>query len=412
MNLCRVTLDIVATYVNEKVTVLELITVCLFAAIGRALQRTVSICYDWSSSGAAYCRVLRVALNRNEAVRLARALRDLRESTWPDQELTQAQLAKALSSEGRVAPATLSSWESLTSPKTPSAARLVGYARFFCTQRSLDGEPHLIPEDQLTVDELDRFREIESELLALSHPEDRKVRRTFQFEAGPVIVICPTAPTELQGQLADLQDPNFTKMRQYGDLDALIELYGHLRAENPNLDVFHRLTSDVVSDDFSSHVILLGGIGWNKVTLRFQRATSQVPITQTAVDDLDTGEIFSVRTPDGTQPFYPDYEDLGDGKELIADVGYVARLRNPFRVSRTLTICNGIHSRGVFGAVRSLTDANVREANEKYLSERFSDGEFALLMRVPVVTNETLSPDLQNPDALLYEWAPTKGIKL
>ena len=305
-----------------------------------------------------------------------------------------------------MAPATLSSWESTTTPKTPSAARITSYARFFCTARSLEGEPHLIPEDQLAPAELDHYRELESDLLELFHPEDRKVQRTFQFEAGPVIVICPTAPTDLQGPLGDIQDPNFTKMRQYGDLDALIEIYGHLRAENPTLDVFHRLTSDVVSDDFSSHVILLGGIGWNKVTRRFQKAIDQVPITQTAVDDLETGEVF--RVDDGGKPnfFYPEYEDLGDGKELIVDVGYVARLRNPFKVNRTLTICNGIHSRGVFGAVRCLTDASVREENEKYLADRFPDGEFAMVVRVPVVTNETLSPDLQNPDALLYEWAP------
>jgi transcriptional regulator with XRE-family HTH domain len=350
-----------------------------------------------------------VALNRNQAVKLARNLRELRESTWADYELTQAQLAKALSSEGRVAPATLSSWESTTSPKTPSAARLTAYARFFCTPRSLAGEPHLIPVEDLTPTELDRFHEIESELLELFHPEDRKVRRTFQFDAGPVIVICPTAPTDVQGPLGDIQDPNFTRLRQYGDLDALIELYGHLRSENPTLDVFHRLTSDVVSDDFSSHVILLGGIGWNKVTRRFQRAISQVPITQTNVDDLETGEVF--RVDEGGKPkyFYPEYEDFGEGKELIVDVGYIARLRNPFKVNRTLTICNGIHSRGVFGAVRCLTDASVREENERYLSDRFPDDEFAMLLRVPVVTNETLSPDLQNPDAVLYEWAPGQG---
>jgi hypothetical protein len=347
-----------------------------------------------------------VALNRTQAARLARALRELRESSWPDRELTQAQLAKALSSEGRVAPATLSSWESTTAPKTPSASRITSYARFFCTERSLEGEPHLVPEGELTAAEVDRFRELESELLELFHPEDRRVQRIFQFDAGPVIVICPTAPTELQGPLGDVQDPNFTKMRQYGDLDALIEIYGHLRAENPMLDVFHRLTSDVVSDDFSSHVILLGGIGWNKVTRRFQKAIDQVPITQTAVDDLETGEIFRVDNGGQANFFYPEYEDLGDGKELIADVGYVARLRNPFKVNRTLTICNGIHSRGVFGAVRCLTDASVREENEKYLADRFPDGEFAMLVRVPVVTNETLSPDLQNPDVLLYEWAP------
>jgi hypothetical protein len=351
--------------------------------------------------------VKNVVLNGNQAVRLA-ALRALRETTWPDRELTQAQLAKALSSEGRVAGATLSSWESVTNPTTPSVARISAYARFFCTERSLEGEPHLISEDQLTEVELDRFRELESTLLALFHPENRRVRRSFQFDVGPVIVICPKAPPDVQGPLADEQDPNFTKTRQYGDLDALIELYGHLRAENPSLDVFHRTTTVVMADDFSSHVILLGGIGWNKVAARFQRATSQVPIEQTPVDDLEGGDIFKVQAPDGPQSFYPEYEDLGDGKELIADVGYLARLRNPFQHSRTLTICNGIHSRGVFGAVRCLTDARVREANERYLAERFPGGEFAILLRVPVVENQTLSPDLQDSSARLYEWAPNQ----
>ena len=138
--------------------------------------------------------------------------------------------------------------------------------------------------------------------MELLHPEDRKVQRSFHFDAGPVIVICPEAPSEVRGPLADEQDPNFTKLQKYGDLDALIELYGHLRAENPTLNVFHRLASDVVSDDLSSHVILLGGIGWNKVTRRFQSAISQVPITQMAVKDLKDGDIFRVETPDRRSP--------------------------------------------------------------------------------------------------------------
>ena len=347
-----------------------------------------------------------VALNRNQALILARALRDLRESTWPNSVVTQAQLAKALSLEGHVASATLSSWESTTNPKTPSAARISAYARFFATERSLEGQPHLIPKDQLTPNELERFQRLESKLLALHRPEERQVRRSFQFDAGPVVVICSEAPPAVRGSLADEQDPNFTRMWKYSDLDALIELYGHLRAENPSLDVFHRLASEVASDDLSRHVILLGGIGWNEVTRRFQSAISQVPITQAAVPDLKGGDIFRVETSKGVESFYPEYEDLGEGKQLIADVGYIARLRNPFKVSRTLTICNGIFSRGVFGAVRCLTDASVRAENEDYLADRFSDGEFAMLLRVPVVTSETLSPDLQNPYARLYEWAP------
>jgi transcriptional regulator with XRE-family HTH domain len=352
-----------------------------------------------------------VALNRAQAARLARALRELRESSWPDQELTQAQLAKALSADGRVAPATLSSWESTTAPKTPSASRITSYARFFCTERSLEGEPHLVPEGELTEAEVDRFRELESELLELFYPEDRKVQRTFQFDAGPVIVICPVAPKEARGKLADQHDPNFTKLQQYGDLDALIELYGHVRAENPNLDVFHRIPDDVVADDFSSHVILLGGIGWNKVTGRFQQAIQEVPIKQIEVEELKTGEIFEVEIPHDASPrrLYPQFSNLGDGDELIEDVGYLARLRNPFQTSRTLTICNGIHSRGVYGAVRCLTDAKVREQNERYLADRFPGGEFAMLLRVPVAANKTVSPDLQNHAVRLYEWAPDQS---
>jgi hypothetical protein len=241
---------------------------------------------------------------------------------------------------------------------------------------------------------------------------ERKARRSFQFDAGPVIVICSTAPLEERGPLANEHDLNFTKAQQYGDLDALIELYGHLRAENPSLDVFHRQTDNVVSDDISSHVVLLGGVGWNEVTQDFQDAISQVPITQIAVDDVKGGDIFKVETPDGETLFYPEFKDLGDGKKLLrADVGYLARLRHPFNVSRTLTICNGIFSRGVFGAVRCLTDARFREQNERYLADRFPEGEFAILVRVPIVANETVSPDLQNPKSRLYEWAPGRGAR-
>ena len=62
----------------------------------------------------------------------------------------------------------------------------------------------------------------------------------------------------------------------------------------------------------------------------------------------------------------------GSGKELISDVGYIAHLlSNLFKVNRTLTIFNGIHSRGVYGAVRCLTDVKVREENENYLAKNF-----------------------------------------
>jgi hypothetical protein len=350
-----------------------------------------------------------VALEPSRAVRLARTLRDLRESEWPGVELTQAQLASALSAESRVASATLSSWESLTNPKTPSAGRLSAYARFFATRRSLDKEPHLIPEKDLNPDELERYHELEGELLGLLHTETLAHRNTFSFDEGPVTIICPEVPEADRSRLAEESNPNFNRFQQFGDLDALLEIWGHVRVANPALVVNLRLAREVKADDLSGHVILLGGIAWNRVTRRIQSAISSMPITQVEVDELKTGEIFRVKDADGERSFLPEWDDpQDDERELIEDVGHVARLTNPFQSSRTLTICNGIHSRGVLGAVRCLTDASVRDANERYLADRFPGGRFALLVRVPVVTNETLSPDLQNPATRLYEWAAPK----
>lgn len=106
---------------------------------------------------------------RVAAVNLARRLRELREHEWSDVTLTQADLAQALGAKSRVASATLSSWESATSPKTPTTARLNAYARFFATRRSLggDGKPQLLDLGDLDDDERERFQQLEDELFGL-----------------------------------------------------------------------------------------------------------------------------------------------------------------------------------------------------------------------------------------------------
>jgi hypothetical protein len=253
---------------------------------------------------------------------------------------------------------------------------------------------------------------LESRLLRRFNAEEPKLQHIFRFQAGPVIVICPDAPEEVRGSLAKEDDPNFTKLQQYGDLDALVELYGHLRAENPSLDVSHKLASEFLHKDYRAHVILLGGIGWNKIT-RIGRFFGKVPVKQIDVTDLPGGDIFEVEATAGIKSFYyPQSEGLGEQKELVADVAYIARLRNPLQFDRTLTVCNGIHSRGVLGAVRCFTDPTVREHNEKYLADQFPEGEFAILLRVQVVGNTILSPDLRDPTARLYEWGPEGGGKV
>lgn len=363
-----------------------------------------------------------MTLKPDETARLAHRLKELRERSWPQVTITQTQLATALSHETPVTHATISGWESPTNPKTPTASRLDAYARFFATQRSVDG-PCLLPVEELTPDEQAVYTTLKTELLGLLNPPSTVppitvapektfiLGRTFTFEDGPVTVICPEAPATERGPLARAKDPNFTRLQQYGDLDALIEMYGHLRAANPTLDVYHRHAGEAGADDLSTHVILLGGVAWNHVTKRFQDAIRQVPITQIEVADFP-GDIFEVAddSENGVKRFYPEWEDDDrGGRDLVEDVALLVRLPNPFNGRRTLTICNGIHSRGVYGAVRCLTDQRVREANEQYLADRFPGGRFALLLRVPVVANKTLSPDLQNPSARLFEWPSENG---
>lgn len=340
-----------------------------------------------------------------EAVRLASKLRDLRESHEP--RLTQAMLADALSAERPVAVATISSWESLTTPKLPPVERLHSYALFFCADR-----PQLVPESELSADERRHYQDLLQELIGLRDAVHGGARgsslsgsSTWKFEDGPVTIICPEAPSVDWPPLANEKDPNYTRMYRYADLDSLIELWGHIRAANPDLSVVHRLPSEVVADELSGHVVVLGGVAWNQLAKRLLRTLRELPVSQVEVADLDTGEIFRTSGAGGRE-FRPLFEETEDGRALVEDVGLLARLRNPFNHSRTVTICNGIHSRGVLGSVRALTDLHVRERNEAYLSEHFPGGSFALLMRVPVVGAETLSPDLEIASNRLYEWSP------
>jgi hypothetical protein len=351
------------------------------------------------------------------AVQLARHLRHLRLNHWPDVRVTQATLAVALSTEVGVGAATISSWESASGPKLPPRTRLAAYARFFATPRSLEDEPHLVPLNELTPAEEASRAELERELLTLHEDvrrpyeaEEVAVRRSWQFaDSGPLTIICPDVPGEALGAMASPEHPNYIEMLSYADLDALIELFGHIRAENPGMDVSHKLASGVVADDLSGHVVLLGGVAWNDVTKRFLELITRMPIQQIDDPKLKTGDIFLVNEPQGEGRFYPRWA-RDDETELVEDVGLIARMRNPFNVNRTLTICNGIHSRGVLGAVRCLTDARVRDANENYLASRFPRGaDYALLLRVPVIKGQALSPDLHNQGSRLYEWSGRGG---
>ena len=351
-----------------------------------------------------------------DSASLARRLRELRHSRFPEAKLTQGEVAEALSDDEPVAVSTLSAWENTRTPSLPTRRRLTAYARFFATARSLEGGPHLVPLAELSEAEHEARKELERELFRLRADdagESPSPHRSWRFEDGaPISIICSELGKSkvVKPPLSDVDNPNYTRLYSFADLDALVELLGHLHSNNPQASINFLLASQVTSRDLINHIVLLGGIAWNDVTRRLN-ASVALPVRQVPNEKIHSGEVFEIASGQNHgQQFMPRWQDddLGTNEKpgvLLEDVAMLARLPNPFNTLRTLTYCNGIHSRGVLGAVRCLTDPAVREDNESYLEESFFDSDrFAILMRVQVLGGETISPSLKNSGAVLFHW--------
>ena len=344
-----------------------------------------------------------------QAVVLAKRLRALRDRQF-GVRVTQQVVAQALSQEQPLTSPVISTWENTTDPTVPPPARLRAYARFFASHRSLEPEPRLLDDKELDDEEREERVRLEKELLglraeALGTSAVAPVSLWKFHDSGPLTIICPDLPPEQRPAVSAPAHPNFTDAFNYADVDALIELFGHVRMENPTMQVDFRRASLIGPDDLSGHIVLLGGVAWNAVTLRSLERLN-LPVRQVKEDPLlPTGDPFELDVDGEPQRLYPRWSP-DNPEELIEDVGELVRRPNPHNSSRTLTICNGIHSRGVLGAVRCLTDQRMREANERYLASRFGAADdFGLLFRIDVVGGRSITPDLNQADRRLFEWS-------
>jgi transcriptional regulator with XRE-family HTH domain len=356
---------------------------------------------------------------------LATRLRELRETSWPGHVLTQHQLATAMSARKRVTVASISAWESTKNPVRPPLDRLQAYALFFATPRSIeDGVPRLVSEDDLTPDERDRMDDLLRELTGLREaarrpqPGDAESAPglpTAGLATGPwflrdreqITIVCAPLPPDLRRRMpyTDRRDPDYIELYTYADLDALLELHGHIRAANPFTDVFVRTASELAPDDYTSHLVLLGGVDWNTLT-RAVLGRVGVPVRQVSLGKKDEPGYFEVLDGNDGRKFLPSLRRDGDDVELLEDVAHFFRGPNPFNRARTITICNGMFGRGVLGAVRTLTDRRFRDRNSAYVAEHFGDrASFSILARVPIVDGKVVTPDWTHPGARLHEWA-------
>jgi hypothetical protein len=237
------------------------------------------------------------------------------------------------------------------------------------------------------------------------------VSPTWTFADGnTVTIVCAPLSEELQRRMpyADPQSPDYIDLHRYADLDALVELHGHIRAGNPNVQVHFKLSTDLAGDDYTTHLVLLGGVDWNNLLAEIQDAVD-LPVQQQSknADDVEHYdawfEIMAGR--DVGQQHRARVESVQGRPVLREDVAYFYRGPNPFNAKRSLTICNGTYGRGVYGAVRALTDVRFRDRNEEYLETRFmGEPEFSVLMRVRILQGKVMTPDWNRDVTRLHEW--------
>ncbi len=372
---------------------------------------------------------------------LARRLRSLREQGLPGRKLTQPELAEALGADKPVSVPLISSWESQTKPRIPPWARLEQYAALFAAPRSFRSSPPrpLRPADmteqerQAAADLGEELRHLRNDAqratmpgatsAPLSSVEESLNAGPWRFADGKTItVVCARWPQDMLAMMpySEPADPDYIEALKYAELDALIELHGHLRAANPANQVNLRITAELKPDDYTSHLVALGGVDWNAATTDVLTEL-ELPVRQEADWKTPGGQYFEVEEENGKTVRHHAVLDTTSGRAaagqagrsanqkgiLRQDVALFARAVSPFNRKRTVSICNGMYGRGTYGAVRALTDANFRDRNADYLRSRFHGSEaYCVLTRVRIVNGVTLTPDWTTEgDDILFEWS-------
>ena len=353
---------------------------------------------------------------------LAHRLRALREEQWPDVSITQGQLGRALGRDKPLSVALVSSWENLKNPKTPPIARLSTYATFFATHRSVEKTPFRVLDlSELTAAERDTRAELNRELIDLrgvalhsQRPQAEAMSPSDPIGGGPwylpdrrdITIVCAGLPDYLREKMpyTNPDSPDYVALYSYADLDTLLELHGHIRAVNPHSQVVIRIATELVPDDYTTHLVLLGGVDWNVAT-RELLDRIDLPVRQIERDTEFIDGCFEVTDGVKIQRFAPKLAKSEEREVLLEDVAHFFRAPNPFNKKRTVTICNGMFGRGTYGAARTLTDARFRDRNEAYLHDRFPKQDtFSILTRVLIVNGQVVTPDWTDVETRLHEW--------
>jgi hypothetical protein len=311
-----------------------------------------------------------------------------------------------------ISPPLISSWEQGNA--VPVERWLRAYATFFATDRSVEGDtPRLLRLSDLTPDERATRDELFDELRSMrgravqAEADVREVSAPpggpWHFPDGrPITIVSSEVPAEQRPEATPAHPTlAYGEMYSYASIDALFELFGHIRAANPLADVAIRKERELVPDDYATHLVVVGGVDWNELTARLVGIVG-VPVKQVSPGDDPAEAYFEVEDDGQSERFAAEIS----GQTLLSDVGHFLRVPSPFNRKRTLTVCNGNYSLGTLGVVRALTDKWFRDRNAAYLAERFAGSDTCSIVTRMFILNEeeVVTPDWTNPDTRLYEW--------
>ena len=344
--------------------------------------------------------------------RLGQRLRAIRLAGFGGEPVTQGVVASALH---RSVPL-VSSWEK--GKALPPEESLHVYARFFATSRSYaGGRAHLLPLEDLLDEERQRFEQLSRELIQLRaaagpgappvpQRADEVTTRTpwegmWHFgDRAPITLVCARRPVE---PATGPESPDYVELAAYDDLDALLELHGHVCAANPGVTVHHRLADELDHSDLTNHLVLLGGVGAERTTGRIVESL-KLPV----VSDPQLPAFRVAGRSGRSSIFRSTLEAAEPHPRLTEDVALFCRAPNPFNRKRSVTICDGNYGRGTYAAVRTLTDPRFRDRNRAYLEQRYGpDDTYGVLARVAIVAGEVITPDWTQAGTVLHEWANT-----
>jgi transcriptional regulator with XRE-family HTH domain len=346
------------------------------------------------------------------ARRLAERLRDLRER----EHLTQKQLARILGGSETLSIATISLWEKPTSGRLPPAPRLEAYSRLFCTSRSFEGDgTRLLRSSELTEQERERATELYDELIALreraqstndSVPARSQRSAIWHFpDTIAVSIVCSDAVEP--PPYAQHSHLNYSRYAKYADLDALVEVFGQVRADNPGRMIRILPVARLAQDFALNHLILIGGAATDAASLFAQDIPLPAPVEIPGTDPVT--HLFKCIVGEETREFNSTWDECGT---LVQDVGLIARSPHPIIPGGTVTLLSGITSRGVHGAALCFIDSHLRDTNERYLENVFGNVEsFCILMNIPVQNDTALPPNLWRENTRLYEWSAETGAR-